>query len=100
MTKKRFSPTKKFNKTNISKAPSDKPIVYKIKNSKGNNIYTGISKRGEGQNRLMDHLSSGKDPVKGGKTVQIKQFNTIKEARQEEKIIIKKEQPNQNVQDK
>ena len=35
MAQKRFSPTKKFNKTNISKAPSDKPIVYKIKKRGG-----------------------------------------------------------------
>ena len=51
-------PTKtvKFKEEEIDKLPNNKPIVYKIFNKKEENIYTGHSKSGQGQNRIKDHL--------------------------------------------
>lgn len=100
MSQKRFSPKKNFKKTNVSKVAADKPILYKITNKKGGNIYTGIAKKGEGPDRLADHLPKGQDPVSGGKNFQIKKFDSIKDARKEEKKIIKNDQPAGNIQDK
>lgn len=96
MTKKRFSPTKKFTKKNIENIPKNKPIIYKIKNFKGTNIYTGTTKYGRVTNRLKEHLPEGPDPMKGAKYFQIKQMNSIKNAQKEEQKIIKREKPKFN----
>ena len=100
MAKKRFSPKRNFNKTNIGKVPNDKPIVYEIKNNKGRNIYTGSAQRGRGQDRLMEHLSGGGDPVPGAQAFSIKPKPSIDSARAEEKRIIKSEKPKHNEQGK
>jgi len=96
MIKKRFSSIKKFTKKNIENIPKNKPVIYKIKNSKGTNIYTGNAKYGRVIDRLKEHLSEGPDPIKGAKYFQIKQTNSIKNAQEEEQRIIKREKPKFN----
>jgi hypothetical protein len=96
MATKRFSPRRNFNKTGTQKAPVNKPIVYKLMNKEGINIYTGIAKRGRGPERLGDHLPGGQDPIPGAKTFQIKQKSSIAEAKKEEKQVIEQEKPKYN----
>jgi len=96
---KRFSQKKKFNKTNIEKIPEDKPIIYKIKNLKGENIYTGIAGKSRIKDRLKEHLLGNKDVILGAKSFSIKQKTSIEDAKLEEKIIIKKENPKYNQQE-
>ena len=96
MATKRFSPSRKFTKPNVQKVPTGKPIVYKLKNSAGRNIYTGKAKRGRSQERLADHLPGGQDPITGVVTFQVKQKQLIAQAEKEEKEIIKKEKPKYN----
>jgi excinuclease UvrABC nuclease subunit len=96
MGTKRFSPQQNFDKTGMQKVPTDKPIVYKLMNKEGANIYTGTAKRGRGSERLGDHLPGGQDPIRGAKTFQIKQKPSIAEAEKEEKQIIKREKPKYN----
>ena len=96
MGTKRFSPTRNFSKKNIGEVPKDKPGVYKIRNKQGNNIYTGVFKRGQGQNRLKDHLPEGGDSIPRASGFQIKQMPSIERAKVEEKKIIKNEKPKYN----
>jgi excinuclease UvrABC nuclease subunit len=96
MATKRFSPQQNLNKTGTQKVPTNKPIVYKIMNKEGDNIYTGTAKRGRGSERLADHLPRGQDPIRGAKTFQIKQKPSITEAEKEEKQIIEREKPRYN----
>lgn len=98
MGKSRFSKISNFNKTNIGKVSKNKPVIYKIKNRSGTNIYTGIAKRGRVPERLEEHLKGGKDPLPGGTQFQIKPLNSIDQARREEKKIIKQEKPKLNKQ--
>ena len=98
MATKKFSPTQNFNKTNIQKAPTGKPIVYKLKSNTGINVYTGSAKRGRSQKRLADHLPGGKDPIPGAVTFQVKQKQLVDQAEKEEKQIITKEKPKYNKQ--
>ena len=93
---KRFSPRKTLNKTNIEKTRREKPTVYKLLNAKGKNIYTGVAKRGRVEERLKEHLADGQDPISGAKFFQIRQMTSIKEAKEEEAKIIKKEKPKFN----
>jgi excinuclease UvrABC nuclease subunit len=74
----------------------DKPVVYKIRDAKGENIYTGSAKRGRVEDRLREHLPGGKDSVAGGRTVEIDQKSSIDEARQSEARTIKRSQPKHN----
>jgi len=96
MGTKRFSPPRNLKPRNIEKVPEDKPILYKVLDRQGQNIYTGVSKRGQGQERLKDHLPAGSDSIPGGSAFQIKEMPSIDRARTEEKKIIKKEQPKHN----
>lgn len=98
MATKRFSPTRHFDKKKIESIPQGKPVVYKIKGSRGNNIYTGSAKRGRVQARLKEHLPGGPDSIKGAAGFHIKRMRSIEEAQQEEKKIIKKEKPKYNKQ--
>ncbi len=84
-----------FNKTGIERLPDDKPVVYKIQTKGGSNNYTGVAKTGRVQERIGEHLRSGKDPVPGAK-VQIEQVPTIAEAKQRERAIIGRDQPPHN----
>ncbi|MFH1656154.1 MAG: GIY-YIG nuclease family protein [Candidatus Nealsonbacteria bacterium] len=82
------------------KVPKNKAIVYKIKNVKGDNLYTGIAGRGRVQKRLMEHKKLKKEIISGGINFQIVQVKTKERAEQIEKQIIKKEQPRFNEQNK
>jgi hypothetical protein len=86
----------KFTKDEIGKLANDKPVVYKIRNSRGTTIYTGSAKRGRVQDRITEHLPSGRDAIPGGKTVEIAQKASIQEARKSEQRVIKRSQPKHN----
>jgi len=96
MGTKRFSSKQNFTKTNIGKVPKDKPVVYKLKDSKEKNIYTGVAKRSRVADRLKEHLPWGPDPKSGVKSFQLKQMKSIDQAKREEKKIIKRENPKLN----
>jgi len=85
------------NKAAISKLPNDKPVMYKIKTDGGKVNYVGVAQRGRVQERLEEHLPSGKDYVPGAK-IQIKQFGSIAEARKKETAAIKSVRPKHNKQ--
>lgn len=70
-----------FSRDGLKRIRDDKPVVYKIRNAKGDNIYTGSAKRGRVEARLREHLPGGKDPVPGGRKVEIDQKSSIDEAR-------------------
>ncbi len=91
--------TVKYNKTNISNLPNDKPVMYKIKTEGGNVNYVGRAKKGRVQERIEEHLQGEKDYVPGAK-VQIEQFGSIAEAKKEEAAAIKRIQPEYNEQGK
>jgi len=95
MATKRFSPAGNFNKTNISKVPTGKPVVYELVGESGDNIYVGSAKRGRSQERLQDHMPGGPDPIPASK-FRVKQTGSIQEAQREEKRIIEKEKPKYN----
>lgn len=90
------SQTVKLNAESIENLPKNKPVVYKIKDDQGKNIYTGIAKRGEVENRLKDHLRGGQDPIPGGAKVQIQQKKSVDEARKSESKIISRSKPKYN----
>jgi excinuclease UvrABC nuclease subunit len=94
------SKTVKLDSESIKKLPNNKPVVYKILNQKGENIYTGIAKRNNIQKRITDHLPSGQDSIPGGVKVNIQQKKTIAEAKKSEKIIIARSNPKYNKQGK
>lgn len=93
MGKKKSS---KFSKEGIESLANNKPVVYKILGQKDKNLYTGVAKRGQVEDRLKDHLPGGQDPVRGGKKVVIMQKTSIDDAFKSEAQIIKKTQPPQN----
>ena len=64
--------------------------------NKGENIYTGVAKKGRVGERLTEHLRGGVDPIPGGSWFSIKQKRSISDARAEEKQVIKNEEPKQN----
>jgi len=89
--------TVNYNKTNISKLPNDKPVMYKIKTECGTVNYVGLAKKGRVQERIEEHLQRKKDYVPGAK-VQIEQFGSIAEAKKNEQAAIKRIQPKYNEQ--
>ena len=91
-----FNRSLKFTKTNISNIPTNKAIVYKIKNAAGTNLYTGIAGRGRGQDRLMEHKELKHEIVPGGTRFQIAQVKTKVRATKIEEQIIRREQPKFN----
>lgn len=95
-----FNRTQKFTKENIKDTPRNKAIVYKIKNTDGKNLYTGIARRGRAEDRLMEHKLLKKDLIPGGTRFQIAQVKNKDRAEQIEKQIIKKEQPKFNIKGK
>ena len=86
----------KLDKERIEGLAKDKPVVYKIEDDKGKNLYTGVAQRGRVEARLKEHLPGGADPVRGGVKVRIQQKSTIAEAEKSEARIIKRSQPPQN----
>ena len=94
------SKTTQMNEESIKSLPQDKPVVYKIRNDQGQNIYTGVASRGNVQDRLLDHLSGGSDPIQGAAKVQIDQMSSIDEAKLKERRIIARTKPKYNRQGK
>lgn len=92
--------TAKFNPQGIADLPKNKPVVYKIKNQKGENIYTGVAKRGRVEARLKEHLPKGPDAIRGSRQVQIIQKDSIAEAKKSETNIINRVKPKYNKQGK
>ena len=93
---RKFSRTQKFTKQNIVNVPENKAIIYKIKSSTGENLYTGIAGRGRSQDRLIEHKDIKKDQIPAGTKFQYAQAKTKAIAHKIEKSIIKKEQPKFN----
>ena len=89
--------TVNFNKSGAGKLPKDKPIVYKVKTAGGKTNYVGIAKKGRAQERIQEHLNTGKIP---GAKVQIEQVSSIAEARKKEMSIISRSKPKYNEQGK
>lgn len=85
-----------FTKDGIELLAKDRPVVYKIENGKGDNLYTGVAKKGRVEARLKEHLPGSVDPVRGGKKVAITQHSSIDKALKSEARIIKRVQPPQN----
>ena len=85
-----------LNKTTVAELANDKAAVYKIKNAKGDNVYTGAVARGRVQEQIAKHLKGGEDYVPGGKTIQLTQKATVGEARKSAARIIKRDQPKYN----
>lgn len=85
-----------FDKDGIEGLAKDKPVVYKIEDNKGKNLYTGVAKRGRVEARLKEHLPGAVDPVRGGAKVRIQQKTSIDQAEKSEARIIKSEKPPQN----
>ena len=85
-----------FNKTNILSVPANKPILYQLDTAGGNPNYIGVAKRGRSHKRLCDHLPSGASPVPA-KTLKIRRFSSIAEAKVAEKRAIKSKQPKYNI---
>ena len=86
----------KFDRDGIDDLAQNKPVVYKLLNAKGVNVYTGSSKKGQVGERLEDHLPGGQDPIPGVKRVQIEQHDSIKDARDSESRIIRRSKPKHN----
>lgn len=95
---KRTPKTVKFTPAEIAKLPKDKPVVYKILDPQGTNIYTGKAKRGRIEERLNEHLPGGPHPIPGGAKVKIEQKPTVQAAEKSEKIIIARSKPKYNKQ--
>ncbi|MBM4467912.1 MAG: hypothetical protein FJ014_20580 [Chloroflexi bacterium] len=92
--------TVRLNTDGINSLPNDKPVVYKILNNKGENVYTGVAGQGNVHDRLEDHLPGHKDAVPGAAKVQIDQQSSIREAEKKEANIISRSKPKYNQQGK
>jgi hypothetical protein len=88
-----------FNPSGIEKLPENKPVVYRIETDGGRENYVGVAKRGRVQERIGEHLPSGKDYVPGSK-VRIEQMPSIRDALKKEENIISRTQPPHNKQGK
>ena len=64
----KFKRSKSFSKRNIKQVPQNTAIVYKLKNTSGKNLYTGIAGRGRGTERLLEHKDKRSEKIPG--TVQ------------------------------
>lgn len=84
-----------FSRTGASKLPKDKPVVYRIQTATGKTNYVGVAQRGRVQERIQEHLSTGKIP---GAKVQIEQKSSIREARKTEARVIARANPKYNRQ--
>ena len=82
-----------LNEKGIKALAKDKPVVYQIQNSKGDNIYTGVARRGRVGARLKEHLPGAKHAIRGGVKVEIRQKSSIDEALEAEASIIMYQQP-------
>jgi hypothetical protein len=85
-----------FNVTTIAEVANDKAAVYKIKNAKGDNVFTGAAAKGKVRDQLTKHLKGGEEAVPGAKSFQLTQKNTVAEARASAARIIKRDEPRHN----
>lgn len=85
-----------LNKTTVAELANDKAVVYKIKNAKGENVYTGAVARGKVRDQIAKHIRGGEEAIPGGKTVQLTQKDTVAEARKSAARIIKRDEPKHN----
>ncbi len=88
--------TVRMNIDRINGLPNDRPVVYKILGSKGENIYTGVAGKGNVHDRLADHLPGHKNAIPGAFKVQIDQQSSIREAEEKEDNIISRSKPKYN----
>lgn len=88
--------TSDFNPDGIDSLAKDKPVVYKILDKKGKNIYTGVAKKGRVPDRIKEHLPGKKDSIPGGSKVKIEQKTSINEAKKSEEKIIQRSKPKHN----
>lgn len=92
--------TVRMNTDGINSLPNDKPVVYKILDREGENIYTGVAGKGNVRDRLEDHFPGHKDAVPGASKVQIDRQSSIRQAEQKEAGIISRSRPKYNQQGK
>lgn len=85
-----------LNKTTVAELADDKAAVYKIKNAKGDNVFTGAAARGKVRGQIAKHLRGGEEAIPGGKTVQLTQKATVGEARKSAARIIGRDEPKYN----
>jgi len=88
--------TARMSTIGINSLPNDKPVVYKILDRKGENIYTGIAGRGNVRDRLEDHLPGHRDAIPGAYKVQIDRQSSIREAERKEVRVISRSKPKYN----
>lgn len=88
--------TVKFKADDINNLPNNKPVIYKITDKNGKNIYTGSAKRGRVEQRVKEHLPGGPDAIPGEVKVQVFQKSSIKEAQKSESNIISRSKPRYN----
>ena len=88
--------TSKLNIKSLNELAQDKPVVYKILNIKGENIYTGSAKKGRVTDRIIEHLKGNRDAIPGGTKATIKQHNSIHDALESELRIISRTKPKHN----
>lgn len=96
MGDKRRKKTAAMDDEQIGALAADKPVVYKILDKKGENIYTGSAKRGRVLERIAEHLLGGADPIPGGVKVKIEQKASIAQAQESEARVIKQAKPRHN----
>ena len=87
--------TVSYSTRGASDLPNDKPVVYRIKTKGNQTNYVGVAQRGRVQERIREHVSSGR--ISGAK-VQIEQKPSIREARATEKRVIARSKPRYNRQ--
>lgn len=78
----------KFDSSGIEGLAKNKPVVYQIENAKGENIYTGVAKRGRVEERLKEHLPGAKNPIRGGVKVKIQKKPSIDAALKSEASVV------------
>ncbi len=92
--------TVRMNTDGISRLPNDKPVVYKIRDRQGENIYTGVAGKGNVRDRLGDHLPGHRDAIPGASKIQIDRQSSIRQAERKEAGIISRSKPKYNQQGK
>jgi len=92
--------TVRMNVPHIESLPNDKPVVYRILNRQGENVYTGVAGKGNVHDRLQDHLPGQRDAIPGAFKVQIDRQASIRDAEKKEANIISRSKPKFNQQGK
>jgi len=92
MAMKKFSPTRTITKANIEKVPSDKPGVYRIKDTKDNILYVGMAKG----TRLDDRIAEHKGEFAGSTRFQYRTTPNKEAAERLERREIREIKPTKN----